>query len=246
MVTSRAVVGAPPRPPRAVPRRTYWWRRTVLVLALLTFTFAAYMGTTLTMYLTNPTYGVSLSARAAEWGRDHGLGGFVAWAEQQLYNLNPPKTGGRPSQGAFGSGPDATHVTASGHLAPPVTIQSPAGTNLPGEGVWHVAGRVTSTGIPTTYVAYVRPDPIHTSYVAAVAWMDPTLLKAQLYSGSQIPGNSPNGFTYSAPITATASRTLVDAFNAGFRMQDAHGGYYTDGRTIIPPRRSGMIVRPSV
>jgi len=64
--------------------------------------------------------------------------------------------------------------------------------------------------------------------------MDPTLLRAQLYSGSQIPGGGP--FRYSAPISAAASRTLVDAFNAGFLMQDADGGYYTDGKTILPLR----------
>src|SRR5665811_175118 len=61
--------------------------------------------------------------------------------------------------------------------------------------------------------------------------MDPTLLSARLYSGSYIPRRGP--YKYSAPITATDSRTLVAAFNAGFRMDDAHGGYYTDGRTIM-------------
>jgi hypothetical protein len=67
-----------------------------------------------------------------------------------------------------------------------------------------------------------------------VAWMDPTLLRAQLYSGSFIPGHGP--FTYSAPISASSSKTVVAAFNAGFRMQDANGGYYTQGRTILPLR----------
>ena len=70
--------------------------------------------------------------------------------------------------------------------------------------------------------------------------MDPTLLRAQLYSGSYIPGHGP--FTHSAPITSSASRTLVSAFNAGFRMQDANGGYYTDGRTIYPLRTGAASV----
>jgi hypothetical protein len=103
---------------------------------------------------------------------------------------------------------------------------------LPGEGVWHVAGRETANGVPTVYEAFVRPDAVHTSYVVGVAWMDPTLLKAQLYSGSYIPGGGP--YKYSAPISASASTTLVAAFNAGFRIQDSNGGYYTDGKNVKP------------
>jgi hypothetical protein len=62
--------------------------------------------------------------------------------------------------------------------------------------------------------------------------MDPTLLRAQLYSGSYIPGGGP--YKYSAPISALASKSLVAAFNAGFRVQDSHGGYYTNGTTVKP------------
>jgi hypothetical protein len=98
--------------------------------------------------------------------------------------------------------------------------------------VWHVVGRETANGIPAVYEAFVRPDAIHTSYVVGVAWMDPTLLRAQLYSGSYIPGGGP--YKYSAPISALASKSLVAAFNAGFRVQDSHGGYYTNGTTVKP------------
>ena len=71
--------------------------------------------------------------------------------------------------------------------------------------------------------------------------MDPTLLRAQLYSGSFIPGKG-GPFTYSAPITAANSKNLVAAFNAGFRMQDANGGYYTQGQddlSVAQRRRLG-------
>ena len=80
----------------------------------------------------------------------------------------------------------------------------------------------------------LRPDAIHTSYVVGVAWMDTELLKATLYSGSQIPGGGP--YTHTAPISPADATTLVAAFNAGFLMSDANGGYYTDGKTIIPLR----------
>ena len=108
---------------------------------------------------------------------------------------------------------------------------SPAGHRLPGEGVWHPAGRRVG-GYPAVYETWVRPDAVHTSLVVGVAWMDTRLLRATLYSGSTIPGGGP--YRYTAPISRAASRSLVAAFNAGFLMDNANGGYYTDGKTILP------------
>jgi uncharacterized protein YigE (DUF2233 family) len=100
-----------------------------------------------------------------------------------------------------------------------------------GEGQWHPAGR-TINGIPAVYEAFMRPDSVHTSVVTGVAWADTKLLRATLYSGSQIPGGGPWADT--APISVTASKSLVAAFNAGFRLPDANGGYFTQGRTVVP------------
>jgi hypothetical protein len=125
-------------------------------------------------------------------------------------------------------------------LAPPTNIVSPAKTPLPGEGVWHVAGRTTANGIPTVYEAFVRPDAVHTSFVVGVAWMDTNLLSAQLYSGSVIPGGG--HFSHTAPVSAKDTEDLVAAFNAGFLTSDSNGGYYTDGQTIIPLRKGAASV----
>ena len=67
-----------------------------------------------------------------------------------------------------------------------------------------------------------------------MAWMNTKLLHATLYSGSQIPGGGP--YSHTAPIGSQAATTLVAAFNAGFLMNAANGGYFTDGRTVIPLR----------
>ncbi|MDA8291679.1 MAG: phosphodiester glycosidase family protein [Actinomycetota bacterium] len=67
-----------------------------------------------------------------------------------------------------------------------------------------------------------------------IAWMDTRLLRAALYSGSTIPGGGP--YANHAPIDASAARTLVAAFNAGFLMGNTNGGYYTDGRVVAPLR----------
>ncbi len=130
-----------------------------------------------------------------------------------------------PTAAAAATGP--THLPAP---APIVPFASPA---IAGEGEWSPVGRPVD-GLPAVYETTLRPDAIHTSYVVGVAWMDTDLLKATLYSGSEIPGGGP--FAHTAPITPTAATGLVAAFNAGFLMSNANGGYYTDGRTIIPLR----------
>ncbi|MDE3065363.1 MAG: phosphodiester glycosidase family protein [Acidobacteriota bacterium] len=234
----------PPAPPRQnrLPAHVYWRRRAIVLLAAVTITFAGYLGVTLAFALHNPSYGVSMQARAAEWGRQHGLGSFVTWVETEWYKLHPAKIGGTVSPKSFGSGPTTVKIPQGVyHLPAPANIVSPVAHPLPGEGVWHVVGRRTANGVPTVYEAFIRPDPIHTSYIVGIAWMDPTLLRAQLYSGSFIPGTG-GPFRFTAPISAPASRTLVAAFNAGFRMQDANGGYYTQGKTILPLRNGAASV----
>ena len=62
--------------------------------------------------------------------------------------------------------------------------------------------------------------------------MDTRLLGARLYSGSKSPGGGPYQFT--APVAAAQATTLVAAFNGGFLAKDSGGGYYTEGRTVVP------------
>jgi hypothetical protein len=73
------------------------------------------------------------------------------------------------------------------------------------------------------------------SQPAGLAWMDTRLLSARLYSGSESPGGGPYRFT--APIQPAQASDLVAAFNGGFQMNAAQGGYLTEGRTIDPLRR---------
>lgn len=70
---------------------------------------------------------------------------------------------------------------------------------------------------------------------AGIAWMDTRLLSARLYSGSISPGGGPYRFT--APVQAAQARSMVAAFNGGFKMKDARGGYYTQHRMIDPLRK---------
>lgn len=147
-------------------------------------------------------------------------------------------TGSRAAGGSAGHGGSASDARSIGWAARvalprPEDIRPIASPPIPGEGVWHPYGRLVD-GVPAVYEAFLRPDAVHTSLVVGVAWMDPRLLRATLYSGSTIPGGGP--YRYTAPITRSAARTLVAAFNAGFLMDNANGGYYTDGKVIIPLR----------
>jgi len=94
---------------------------------------------------------------------------------------------------------------------------------------WRPAGRLVD-GMPAVYEAtLVPPGAVLRS---GIAWMDTKLLSARLYSGSISPGGL--GYKFTAPVLPNAAATLVAAFNGGFKMADAHGGYYTEGRLIDP------------
>src|ERR1700719_10477 len=112
----------------------------------------------------------------------------------------------------------------------PETLRTFQGTpTYGGAGVWHPAGRLVD-GHAAVYETMLVP-PGGTAR-AAIAWMDTNLLSARLYSGSTSPGGGP--YKYTAPVSRTAASSLVAAFNGGFKMKDAHGGYYTEGRMIDP------------
>ncbi|MHB2027895.1 MAG: phosphodiester glycosidase family protein [Acidimicrobiales bacterium] len=185
--------------------------------------------------LLNQSLGSSLPARFAEWTRQHGGASIVNWAENEWYSHNAPPVGGTLAKGVIKVPVRSAAVVNSSvpHLPMPAPMKPFASPPLPGEGQWSPVGRRVD-GVPAIYVTSLRPDKVHTSYVVGVAWMDTKLLRATLYSGSWIPGGGPYPFT--APIKDVAARSLIAAFNAGFLMNDANGGYYTDHKMIIPLR----------
>jgi hypothetical protein len=111
----------------------------------------------------------------------------------------------------------------------PAALAPFAGSDLAGAGAWHPAGRLVG-GFPAVYETTLVPP--GATAPAGLAWMDTKLLSARLYSGSLSPGGF--GYKYTAPVQPAAAATLVAAFNGGFQMADAHGGYYTEGRLIDP------------
>jgi hypothetical protein len=103
---------------------------------------------------------------------------------------------------------------------------------LAGQGLWHATGRLVD-GRPVVYETTLEP-PQDPGVVAGVAWMDARLLRPTLYSGSLSPGGF--GWKYTAPVPASAARTLVAAFNGGFQFPSTDGGYFSEGKLVFPLR----------
>jgi hypothetical protein len=159
--------------------------------------------------------------------------GTVVAAIAACSSGSPPSTAR-----AVGTAKPATHHHASavtgkpGSPLPTPTALAPFANQAAGQGVWRPAGRPVR-GVRAVYVTTLVPP--GGTKAAGIAWMDTSLLAARLYSGSLSPGGGP--YKYTAPVQPAQAATLVAAFNGGFKMNDARGGYYTEGRTIVPLRR---------
>jgi hypothetical protein len=230
---------AAPNPSSGRPRRRRWahrgparrWMRvSAVVVALVLLVPAISLGRAVTA-----SNNLTVSERAAEWMRDNHMGPVLNKVENWWYSDHAPKAGGEPSRAISGevAAPTTTAPTAVNHLAAPAAVPVPDGVApLPGEGQWQASGPMLDGG-PALYTAQVRPDSVHTSLLAGLAWMDPQRLRFELHPGTTEPGG-----TWPEPpeVPATERADLVGAFNSAFRMQDSRGGFYLDGRTKGPLR----------
>jgi len=142
--------------------------------------------------------------------------------------VSTPSSGGT----APGGGTTVVRVVTPGSAplpGPAALLSFPGTTAFRGLGIWQPTGRLVG-GKAAVYTTLLVP-PGDTKR-AGIAWMDTSLLSARLYSGSLSPGGGP--YKYTAPVAPAAASSLVAAFNGGFQMKDAHGGYYTEGRMVRP------------
>jgi hypothetical protein len=193
--------------------------------------------------LTQPGGG-TFTERMAEWARDHYLGPVVTFGEWITYRS--PKVGGTPSFALTGPGMvqaqraagvraagRSHHGASNGAARPPASqfipprVPSPAGKPLPGEGVWRVDGTVH--GEPAVLSTFLRPDKVHTSYVAGIVSMNQQLLRFQLRPGVEDPG--PGRWRVPAEIPPGSRTGLMATFNNGFKIASSGGGFYLNGVT---------------
>jgi hypothetical protein len=172
--------------------------------------------------------GGSMSSKLAEWARDHYLGPVVTFGEWISYS--PPQVGGKPGFSLAAPGGSQPKIKVKHHGFQPIIpkqLRSPAGTPLPGEGVWRVLETVK--GQPAMFGTFLRPDNVHTSYVAGIVSMDQRLLTFQLHPGAEDPG--PGNWKSQPDIPAGTRTGLMATFNGGFKLNTAGGGFYLNGIT---------------
>ncbi|HEX9033020.1 MAG TPA: phosphodiester glycosidase family protein, partial [Streptosporangiaceae bacterium] len=214
--------GRPTRRRRS-PRRSQLFVRVVLAL-VATFVFVT--GWSVTHALTYPGGG-TVSQRVAEWARNHYLGPLVTFGEWLSYN--PPKRGGKPPINFNKQGGGTVHKEKHYYLGikpiVPANLASPAGPNLPGEGVWKVAVSVHHD--PAVFKTYLRQSKTYSSYYVGIASMDQRLLKFDLRPGTEDPGYG----NWGAPMDIPSGHRLglVATFNSGFRVNASGGGFYLNG-----------------
>jgi hypothetical protein len=161
------------------------------------------------------------------WGREHGLGFAITWLEEVQYALNPPATGGTTSVATVlhATGYKArARVTSTYQPLTPIDKSS----SLPNEGRWNTL--IASSGEPVISMSLMRPDSTHTSYLAAVVRINGKRATLNLHPGSEDPGNA-SRFQSDDVITKSDWKALIGAFNGGFKIKDAQGGFYLNGAT---------------
>ncbi len=222
-------------------------RRLVVAAAAVGVVVAALGGISVVGAATTPG-NVPFKAKWADWMRAHDGAFLVNPMERWYYSAAAPDPGGRP--GVLNAVPavpapataahkgTAAPVPAQGDLAPPTPVPLVVSPALPGEGGWTPTGPLVH-GRAGMYVAQFRADTTYTAEITTAVWLDPARLRLRLVPGSQEPGGS-----WPAPpyLGGAALDHAVAAFNGGFRMQDAGGGFYLGGRTAQPLRNGAASV----
>lgn len=228
----------PVGPPRRRPRRSQSPLHAVLALIATVVLVVGAVGawSLIGAYRTPGNEG--LNAKWADWMRGHGMGNLISSFESYYYTAQQPKKGGRPRglNPIASARPGATVPRGGAVSATPVGLPTPApvplvvSPALPGEGVWQPIGPAIG-GRPAMYEAQFRADTIFTSEITTAVWMDPTRLHLSLVPGLTEPGGQ---WSHPPYITPAEAPNILAAFNGGFRFQDAHGGFYLDGKTAVP------------
>ena len=176
----------------------------------------------------------SFSAKWADWMRSHHAALLVNHMEAYYYSHHAPPKGGRPQHLNALPAPEAAPGTPATKTTPYLPAPSPVplvvSPALPGEGQWQGVGPLVN-GRAGMYEAQFRADTVYTREITSAVWIDPLLLKLALIPGLTEPGGT---WTHPPYITSAEQGSVVAAFNGGFRFQDAHGGFYLDGRTAVP------------
>ena len=220
-----------PRGPRRLRAPLHRARRIAVLASLIALVpvLVSYAGVVV------QTSNSSLGIRTVEWLRDHGARGLVNAVESMYYSANAPSPGGPalrklpiPPGGLASSRAADSSANAANVYRPATITPTIRSAPLAGEGVW----RPTFAGgsSPPVLVTSFRPDPTYPEVVAGVAWINRARTSVWLYPGRLEPAVSmPSRGPMEIP--PGKRRTLVAAFNSGFKLSDSGGGFASGGHT---------------
>jgi hypothetical protein len=126
-------------------------------------------------------------------------------------------------------------TTTTSTVPPPSDVAPVITPALRGEGQWNVLFTLGKKKVPVVWGMSVRPFAKYGSVVATAAVFDQTRLRAAMFNGSDVPGGGP--WTNSRKVPAAGMRSVVAAFNGGFRFEHDPGGYVTEGVTVRKMKR---------
>lgn len=175
-----------------------------------------------------------LSAKLAEWGRNHYLGFVVTTLENAQYNISKPKIGGTLDS-------SASKALAQNAISYAMRVESLVVPALPGEGDLKTVYKVN--GAPAIQVGFLRPDAQHTSYLAGIAIMQGSLLKFVEHPGFSEPGNVAK-LKSSDHLQGSDLVGLAATFNSAFKIKDSLGGYFQNGILVRPlvPGKAALVI----
>ena len=227
---SRDAAAAATSPPQPRPRWRYWLRRIIAAFLAVLLLLVVFLGMSVYGAMSTPGND-GFRAKWADWLRNHHATTFVNWMEHKYYMAQAPPVGGKPRGLNQVTKPAAAAVRSNGQpvLPPPASI-TPIVAGLPGEGTWAPTGPLVN-GKPAMYVAQVRADLIHTSVLTSIVWLDPNAFKLNIVPGEREPGGT---WQHPPLVAPDERRTIVAAFNGGFRFKDAHGGFFAEGHEAVP------------
>jgi hypothetical protein len=159
----------------------------------------------------------SFSVRTVEWVRDHGGNPLVDALENWWFTRRAPAA-------ATGGG----GVAHAGFEVEPGLVGPRTA-----EGRW-LAGPMSGGSTPPMFCTLMFPDPEHPGVSAAIARFDQHRVAARLIAGTREPDQ--RAWPERARIPVGQWGRLVAAFNSGFKMDGANGGFFADGRMARPLR----------
>jgi len=217
-------------------RRAWIGRIIVCALSIVVGVFLL-AGISLAQTLTTPSTD-DTTIRVAEWARDHGLGLVVTAAETVQLSMHPPASGGSPDSTMLAELAPTSGVAPTRAIR--ASISPPVSPALAHEGSF-VPIRKDTNGALVQYT-YVRPDSVHTSYLAGIALIDHTV-RFVLHPGTLEPGGA-RSWTEPSRITPHETSGLLATFNGGFKMADAQGGYFDHGSTAgrLVPGAASLVI----